>query len=99
MTVVIDEKGEGHAVLTLITSRGDLILDNKTNAVLPWTQTGYTFVKRESQDARCLDEPDQTGRTLRRRWRDRRRAPDSTAPISAPRPVSARRGRRSGPAC
>ena len=51
MTVVIDEKGEGHAVLTLITSRGDLILDNKTNAVLPWTQTGYTFVKRESQDA------------------------------------------------
>ena len=51
MTVVIDEKGEGHAVLTLITNRGDLILDNKTNAVLPWTQTGYTFVKRESQEA------------------------------------------------
>lgn len=51
MTVVIDEKGEGHAVLTVVTSRGDLILDNKTSAVLPWTQTGYTFVKRESQDA------------------------------------------------
>ena len=51
MTVVIDEKGEGHAVLTLITSRGDLVLDNKTNAILPWTQTGYTFVKRESQEA------------------------------------------------
>ena len=51
MTVVIDEKGEGHAVLTILTNRGDLVLDNKTNAVLPWTQTGYTFVKRESQDA------------------------------------------------
>ena len=50
MTVVIDEKGEGHAVLTILTNRGDLILDNKTNAVLPWAQTGYTFVKRESQD-------------------------------------------------
>ena len=50
MTVVIDEKGEGHAVLTLITSRGDLVLDNKTNAVLPWMQTGYTFIKRESQE-------------------------------------------------
>ena len=50
MTVVVDEKGEGHAVLTLITNRGDLILDNKTNAVLPWRQTGYTFIKRESQD-------------------------------------------------
>ncbi|GEP11578.1 transglutaminase-like cysteine peptidase [Methylobacterium gnaphalii] len=51
MTVVIDEKGEGHAVLTLITDRGDLILDNKTSAVLPWRQTGYTYIKRESQDA------------------------------------------------
>ncbi|WP_232627938.1 transglutaminase-like cysteine peptidase [Methylobacterium sp. Leaf118] len=51
MTVVIDEKGEGHAVLTIVTNRGDLVLDNKTSVVLPWTQTGYTFVKRESQDA------------------------------------------------
>jgi predicted transglutaminase-like cysteine proteinase len=51
MTVVIDEKGEGHAVLTIVTNRGDLVLDNKTSAVLPWMQTGYTFVKRESQDA------------------------------------------------
>jgi predicted transglutaminase-like cysteine proteinase len=50
MTVVIDEKGEGHAVLMARTDRGDLILDNKTSAVLPWHQTGYIFVKRESQD-------------------------------------------------
>ena len=51
MTVVIDEKGEGHAVLTLITDRGDYILDNKTNAVMPWHETGYVFIKREGQDA------------------------------------------------
>ena len=51
MTVVIDEKGEGHAVLTLITDRGDLVLDNKTNAILAWHKTGYVFIKRESQDA------------------------------------------------
>src|ERR1700712_371583 len=51
MTVVIDEKGEGHAVLTLITDRGDFVLDNKTSAVLPWHRTGYVFIKRESQDA------------------------------------------------
>ncbi|SDO37641.1 Predicted transglutaminase-like cysteine proteinase [Methylobacterium phyllostachyos] len=51
MTVVIDEKGEGHAVLSLITDRGDLVLDNKTNAILPWHKTGYVFIKRESQDA------------------------------------------------
>jgi predicted transglutaminase-like cysteine proteinase len=32
------------------TNRGDFILDNKTNAVLPWHETGYVYVKRESQD-------------------------------------------------
>ncbi len=51
MTVVIDEKGEGHAVLALITDRGDFVLDNKTNAVVAWHQTGYTYIKRESQDS------------------------------------------------
>ena len=51
MTVVIDEKGEGHAVLTLITDRGDFVLDNKTSAVLPWHRTGYVFIKREGTEA------------------------------------------------
>ena len=50
MTVVLDEKNEGHAVLMIRTDRGDITLDNKTDAVLPWSETGYTFVKRESQD-------------------------------------------------
>jgi predicted transglutaminase-like cysteine proteinase len=50
MTVVIDEKGEGHAVLMARTDRGDLILDNKSASVRPWHQTGYIYVKREGQD-------------------------------------------------
>lgn len=50
MTVVIDELGEGHAVLTVRTNRGDYILDNKTSSVLPWSKTGYVYIKRESQD-------------------------------------------------
>ncbi|MFH6781160.1 MULTISPECIES: transglutaminase-like cysteine peptidase [Methylobacterium] len=50
MTVVIDEKGEGHAVLMLRTDRGDLVLDNKTSAVLPWHKTGYTYIKREGDE-------------------------------------------------
>lgn len=50
MTVVIDEKGEGHAVLMVRTTRGDFILDNKTSAIRPWYDTGYIYVKRESQD-------------------------------------------------
>jgi predicted transglutaminase-like cysteine proteinase len=50
MTVVIDELNEGHAVLMIRSDRGDYILDNKTNAVLPWDQTGYVYVKREGQE-------------------------------------------------
>jgi predicted transglutaminase-like cysteine proteinase len=38
-------------VLTLITDRGDMVLDNKTSAIVPWHKTGYVFIKRESQDA------------------------------------------------
>ena len=51
MTVVIDEKNEGHAVLMIRTTQGDFALDNKTDEVLPWSETGYVFVKRESQEA------------------------------------------------
>lgn len=47
MTVVIDEEGAGHAVMMVRTNRGDFILDNKRDAVLPWHQTGYIYVKRE----------------------------------------------------
>jgi predicted transglutaminase-like cysteine proteinase len=50
ITVVIDERGEGHAVLMVRTDRGEFILDNKTKAVLPWYKTGYVFVKREGSD-------------------------------------------------
>jgi predicted transglutaminase-like cysteine proteinase len=48
MTVVIDETGEGHAVLTIRTSKGDLVLDNKADAVLPVEEVRYEFIKRES---------------------------------------------------
>lgn len=50
MAVVIDELGEGHAVLVIRTNRGDYVLDNKTSSVLPWSRTGYVYIKRESQD-------------------------------------------------
>ena len=48
MTVVFDEDGDGHAVLTLRTEGADLILDNKVDEVRPWDRTNYVFVKRES---------------------------------------------------
>jgi predicted transglutaminase-like cysteine proteinase len=48
MTVVRDEKGEGHAVLTARTVQGDFILDNKIEDVRMWNKTPYQFVMRQS---------------------------------------------------
>jgi predicted transglutaminase-like cysteine proteinase len=50
VTVVKDKKGEGHAVLTVKTDRGEFILDNMTDKIVSWDKTGYRFVKRQSQD-------------------------------------------------
>ena len=49
ITVVRDGKGDGHAVLTVKTDRGELILDNQNAAIVPWYESGYRFVKRQSQ--------------------------------------------------
>jgi predicted transglutaminase-like cysteine proteinase len=50
ITVVRDKKGDGHAVLTVRTDRGDFVLDNQEARVKGWTDTGYTFVKRQSAE-------------------------------------------------
>ena len=50
ITVVRDKKGEGHAVLTVKTDKGEFILDNQNENVVAWTETGYRFVKRQSQN-------------------------------------------------
>jgi predicted transglutaminase-like cysteine proteinase len=47
MTAVLDEDGEAHAVMMVRTDRGDFILDNKRDAVLPWRRTGYIYLQRE----------------------------------------------------
>ena len=49
ITVVRDKKGDGHAVLTVKTNRGEFVLDNQESQVLAWNKTGYHFVKRQSQ--------------------------------------------------
>jgi predicted transglutaminase-like cysteine proteinase len=50
MTIVRDLNGEGHAVLTVKTDRGDFVLDNLTGDIRPWSDTGYQFFKRQAQD-------------------------------------------------
>jgi predicted transglutaminase-like cysteine proteinase len=51
MTIVwLDHgRGEGHAVITVKTDRGEFILDNLTDDILLWSETPYFFYKRQSQ--------------------------------------------------
>ncbi|AMM87384.1 transglutaminase-like cysteine peptidase (plasmid) [Martelella lutilitoris] len=49
MTVGRDANGGGHAVLTVITDRGDFVLDNVEPRVLLWKETELYFLKRQSQ--------------------------------------------------
>jgi predicted transglutaminase-like cysteine proteinase len=50
ITVVRDKRGDGHAVLTVKTDKGEFILDNQNEEILLWSETGYRFVKRQSQN-------------------------------------------------
>jgi predicted transglutaminase-like cysteine proteinase len=50
ITVVRDKRGDGHAVLTVKTDKGEFILDNQNEEILLWSDTGYRFVKRQSQN-------------------------------------------------
>lgn len=49
ITVVRQPNGAGHAVLTVKTSRGEFVLDNLEPQVLAWTDTEYTYLKRQSE--------------------------------------------------
>ena len=49
ITVVRERNGNGHAVLTVKTDKGEFILDNQNEHVLLWSETSYRFVKRQSQ--------------------------------------------------
>ncbi|MDZ7822663.1 MAG: transglutaminase-like cysteine peptidase [Ahrensia sp.] len=49
VTVVRKPDGEGHAVLTVRTDRGDFVLDNLNNQVKSWDQTPYDYLKRQSE--------------------------------------------------
>jgi predicted transglutaminase-like cysteine proteinase len=50
MTVVWDHAGNGHAVLMAHTTEVDLVLDNLNKSIVGWAATGYTFVKRQSEE-------------------------------------------------
>lgn len=49
ITVVLDERNEGHAVLTLRTEDGDFVLDNRRNEIRRWRDLDYVYLKRQSE--------------------------------------------------
>ncbi|PBB39991.1 hypothetical protein CK222_30530 [Mesorhizobium sp. WSM3866] len=49
LLTVVTSGGAGHTVLTVRTDKGDLILDNRTDAVRNWAQTSYRYFARQSQ--------------------------------------------------
>lgn len=51
IATVLDKKLNSHAVLVLRTQKGDLVLDNLTNLIKPWKETGYTFLKLQDPNA------------------------------------------------
>ena len=48
ITVVRRPNGEGHAVLTVRTDRGDFVLDNLVDEVRDWRSTPYRYLKRQA---------------------------------------------------
>lgn len=51
LLTVATNNGAGHAVLTVRTSDGDLVLDNLTDAVKPWSRTPYNYFARQKPNA------------------------------------------------
>lgn len=50
LVVARTREGEGHAVLVIKTSEGDMVLDNRTNEIRPWNRAGLRGLKIQSGD-------------------------------------------------
>lgn len=51
IATVLDKRRQGHAVLIARTDAGDLVLDNLTNRIKHWHDTGYIFLRMQNPDA------------------------------------------------
>jgi predicted transglutaminase-like cysteine proteinase len=53
LSVVKTSSGIGHLVLVVVTTKGDIVMDNLTEAIRPWQNTDYHWLKIQSaNDAR-----------------------------------------------
>ena len=47
IAIVITRQNARHSVLTVVTDRGDIVLDNLTDEIKPWDQAGYQWIARQ----------------------------------------------------
>jgi predicted transglutaminase-like cysteine proteinase len=47
VAIVATPRNTRQAVLTVVTDRGDLVLDSLTNEIKPWTDTRYSWIARQ----------------------------------------------------
>ena len=50
LAVAYTGDGQGHAVVVVRTNQGDMVLDNRTNAIRRWDKTDLHWIKIESSD-------------------------------------------------
>jgi predicted transglutaminase-like cysteine proteinase len=48
LSVVKTASGIGHLVLVVVTTKGDVVMDNLTEAIRPWLSTDYQWLKIQS---------------------------------------------------
>jgi predicted transglutaminase-like cysteine proteinase len=48
LSVVKSASGIGHLVLVVVTTKGDIVMDNLTEAIRPWQNTDYQWLKIQS---------------------------------------------------
>ena len=48
LSVVKTASGIGHLVLVVVTTKGDLVMDDLTEVILPWRSTNYHWLKIQS---------------------------------------------------
>jgi predicted transglutaminase-like cysteine proteinase len=62
IAVATTRSGEGHAVLIVKTSDGDLVLDNRTPKIRDWTKTDLRWIKMQGINPQTWVEIDRTPR-------------------------------------
>jgi predicted transglutaminase-like cysteine proteinase len=48
IATVLDQNRQGHAVLVYYDDHTYYVLDSLTNRILPWNETGYTFIRMQN---------------------------------------------------